>query len=101
MTYRHWAPRDKDVEFLSKYLVQSVDRAKATDVGVERAVAVMKWWLVLLRRFFPASEYLDEDDLASSQRDSVGEAWWDACQGVQDEMDKITRKRFGGRLSYR
>ncbi|PPQ77576.1 hypothetical protein CVT25_011368 [Psilocybe cyanescens] len=101
MTYRHWAPREKDVAFLSKFLVQSVDRSKATDVGVERAVAVMKWWLVLLRRFFPASEYLDEDDLASSQRDSVGEAWWDACHGVQDEMDNITRRRFGGRLSYK
>lgn len=32
---------------LSIYLFQSVDRSKATDVGVERAVAVVKWWLVL------------------------------------------------------
>ncbi|KAH9484056.1 DNA repair protein rev1 [Psilocybe cubensis] len=101
MAYRHWAPRNKDVEFLSKFLVQSVDRSKATDVGVERAVAVMKWWMVLLRRFFPTSEYLDEDDLACSQRDTVGEAWWDALYGVQDEMDNVTAKRFGGRLSYK
>ncbi|KAF8898269.1 hypothetical protein CPB84DRAFT_1962837 [Gymnopilus junonius] len=101
MTYQHWAPKDKDVEFLSKYLVQSVDRAKATDVGVERAVAVMKWWLVLLRRLFGAWENMDEDDLASSQRNHVGEAWWDACHRVQEQMDEVTRKRFGGRLSYR
>ena len=100
-TYKHWAPKEKDVEFLSKYLLQSVDRSKATDVGVERAVAVMKWWLVLSRRFWPASEYLEEEDLVSSQRDPVGEAWWDAFRRVKDGMDAITRKRFGGRLSLR
>lgn len=100
-TYRHWAPKEKDIEFLSKYLFQSVDRSKATDVGVERAIAVMKWWLVLSRRFWPASEHLEEEDLASSQRDPVGEAWWDAFRGVKDGMDAITRKRFGGRLSLK
>ena len=100
-TYRHWAPKEKDIEFLSKYLFQSVDRSKATDVGVERAVSVMKWWLVLSRRFWPASEYLEEEDLVSSQRDPVGEAWWDAFRQVKDGMDGITRKRFGGRLSLK
>ena len=101
-TYRHWAPKEKDVDFLSKYLLQSVDRSKATDVGVERAVAVMKWWLVLSRRFWPASEYPDEEeDFGSSQRDPVGEAWWDAFRRVKDGMDAVTRRRFGGRLSLR
>ena len=100
-TYRHWVPKEKDVDFLSKYLFQSVDRSKATDVGVERAIAVMKWWLVLSRRFWPASEYLEEEDFDSSQRDPVGEAWWDAFRRVKDGMDAIARKRFGGRLSLR
>jgi DNA repair protein REV1 len=102
-TYRHWAPREKDVEFLAKFIVQSVDRAQASDVGVERAVAVMKWWIVLLRRYFPASEIMEEEDLAlsASQRNLVGEAWWGALHGIQDQMDVITRKRFGGRLSLR
>ena len=99
--YHKWAPRDKDVDFLCKFLVQSVDRAKATDVGVERAVSVMKWWLVLLRRLFPASEVMDEEDLESSQRDRVGEAWWAAFGKVREEMDKIARKRFGGRLAFK
>ena len=100
-TYRHWAPKEKDVDFLSKYLLQSVDRSKATDVGVERAIAVMKWWLVLSRRFWPASEYLEEEDFVSSQRDPVGEAWWDAFRRVKDGMDAIVRRRFGGGLSLR
>jgi DNA repair protein REV1 len=102
-TYKHWAPREKDVEFLAKFIVQSVDRAQASDVGVERAVAVMKWWIVLLRRYFPASEIIEDEDLAlsASQRNLVGEAWWGALHGIQDQMDVITRKRFGGRLSLR
>jgi len=102
-TYRHWAPKEKDVEFLSKFIVQSVDRAQASDVGVERAVAVMKWWIVLLRRYFPASEIMEEEDLAlsASQRNLIGEAWWGTLHGIQDQMDVITRKRFGGRLSLR
>jgi DNA repair protein REV1 len=102
-TYRHWPPKEKDVEFLAKFIVQSTDRAQASDVGVERAVAIMKWWIVLLRRFFPASEIMEEEDLAlsASQRNLVGEAWWGALHGIQDQMDVITRKRFGGRLSLR
>ena len=47
-------------------------------MGVERAVAIMKWSLVPSRRFWPASEYLEVEDLVSSQRDAVGEAGWDA-----------------------
>ena len=91
-----------DVDFLSKYLLQSVDRSKATDVGVERAIAVMKWWLVLLsRRFWPASEYIEEEDFVSSQRDPVGEAWWDAFRRVKDGMDAIARRKFAGRLCLR
>jgi DNA repair protein REV1 len=39
--YGNRSPKEKDVDFLSKYLLQSVDRSKATDVGVERAIAVM------------------------------------------------------------
>jgi len=104
MTYHKWMPRDKDVEFLSKYLVQSVDRGVATDVGVERAIKVMKWWLVLLRRLFPASEVIDEEDdglLSLSQRDTVGEAWWATFRKVKGQMDQVARKRFGGVLALR
>jgi len=103
MTYHKWAPREKDVEFLSKYLVQCVDRSVATDVGVERAIKVMKWWLVLLRRLFPASEVIDEEDeeLMASQRNIVGEAWWAAFRKVKGQMDQVARKRFGGVLAFR
>lgn len=96
-----WAPREKDVDFLARFIIRSFDRAQATDVGVERAVAVMKWWLVLMRRTFPATENLDEDDFKSSQRNLVGEAWWEAFRHVKDDMDAIAKERFGGKLSLR
>jgi DNA repair protein REV1 len=106
MGYHKWAPREKDVDFLCKYLVQSVDRSVGTDVGVERSIKVMKWWLVLLRRLFPASEVIDEEDeedgfLSASQRDGVGEAWWAAFRKVKGRMDQVARKRFGGVLALR
>ena len=66
-----------------------MEGSKATEAGVERAIAVMKWWLVLSRRFWPASEYLEEEDYVSSQRDPVGEAWWDAFRRVKDGMNAI------------
>ena len=78
-----------------------MEGSKATEAGVERAIAVMKWWLVLSRRFWPASEYLEEEDYVSSQRDPVGEAWWDAFRRVKDGMNAIARMRFGEKLSLR
>ena len=78
-----------------------MDRLKATDVGVEWAIAIMKWWLVPSRLFWPASEYLEEEDFVSSRRDPVGKAWWDAFRRVKDVMDAIVRRRLGGRLSLR
>ncbi|PPQ63029.1 hypothetical protein CVT24_005975 [Panaeolus cyanescens] len=101
MTFRHWKPRAKDVEYLSKYLVQSVDGKEYTDVSVERAIQVMRWWLLLMRRLWPAYEVLDEDDLDSSQRDPVGEAWWDTFYDVKEKMDEVVRKRFGSGISLK
>lgn len=103
-TYQHWAPREKDVEYLSKFILQSVDAERAGDWGVDTAVKVMKWWLVLLRRFWPGSEYVaDEDDEEwdASQVDEVGKAWWDSFRRVKEQMDVVARKRFGGCISLK
>jgi DNA repair protein REV1 len=100
-TYRHWAPREKDVEYLAKYLLATVDGYAASDVGVERGIAVMKWWLVLLRRFWPGSELYEEDEPDGSQTDWVGEAWWATFRKIKERMDVVARKKFGGCLSLR
>lgn len=99
--YRKWAPKPKDIEFFSKYLVESVDSSKATDMGVERAVAIVKWWLVLLRRYWGGSELIEEEEPDGSQTDRVGQAWWKAFREVKEKMDIVARKRFGGRLSLK
>ena len=54
-TSRHWAPKEKDAEFLSKYLLQSVDRSKATDIVIESYCCyelVVSAFRVILRFFF-------------------------------------------------
>ncbi|KAG5641801.1 hypothetical protein DXG03_004167 [Asterophora parasitica] len=101
-TYRRWAPKEKDVEFFAKYLVAAVDGEKHTDVAMERAVAILKWWLVLLRRYWGGSEYVDDEGYMDlTQGDPVGEAWWKTFREVKEKMDVVARKRFGGRLSLK
>ncbi|KAJ3535837.1 hypothetical protein NMY22_g6307 [Coprinellus aureogranulatus] len=103
-TYQHWAPREKDVEYLSKFILQNADADNAGDWGVETAVKVMKWWLVLLRRFWAGSEFVDDEqweDWSDSQEDPVGKAWWETFRKVKAQMDVVARKRFGGCISLK
>ena len=101
-TYRRWAPKKEDTEFFTKYLLESVDGRKHTDVGVARAVAIMKWWLVLLRRHWGGSELIEEEDhIDPSEIDPVGQAWWQAFRDVKEKMDVVARKKFGGSLSLK
>lgn len=104
-------PHMKDVEYFAKYLVKCVE----TDVGVERAVGVMRWWGVLLRRTWGIWEH-SEDDSDDGGLDSdgdgenengrvtsevIGKAWWRAYRDVKTRMNEVSRKRFGGSLSFR
>ncbi|KAH6919232.1 hypothetical protein BKA70DRAFT_1088545 [Coprinopsis sp. MPI-PUGE-AT-0042] len=100
-TYRHWPPREKDVEYFSKFVLQSVDSSVAGDDGVMTAIKVMKWWMVLLRRVWPGSELEEEGEPDGSQTDRVGQAWWDTFRDVKRQMDVVARRKFGGSLSLR
>ncbi|KAF9464572.1 hypothetical protein BDZ94DRAFT_1161833 [Collybia nuda] len=100
--YRNWAPAEQDVELFAKYLVKSIDGRTYGDTSVERAVAVLKWWLVLLRRYWGGSELIKEEGMEDpTNKDPVGEAWWKAFRGVKKRMDVVARARFGGCLSLR
>ncbi|KAI0657169.1 hypothetical protein C8Q70DRAFT_920218 [Cubamyces menziesii] len=104
-------PNQRDVDYFAKFLVQCVDGVRSSDTGVERAVAVVKWWLVLLRRHFGAWEGVSqdggEDRSADSERagrvtsEVVGQAWWKAFREVKAKMDLAARKKFGGCLSLK
>lgn len=92
-------PNQKDVEYFSKFLVQSVE---TSDTGMEKTIAVMKWWLVLLRRYW---EFYEHDDLLETEvvtqrmtSEKIGKAWWAAFREVKSKVDEITKKRFGGTL---
>ncbi|KAJ7084799.1 hypothetical protein B0H15DRAFT_783559, partial [Mycena belliarum] len=98
--FRDVPPNAKDVEFFAKFLVQAVDSERSTDTGVERAVAVVKWWLVLLRRYW--GDYEHVGGTAEEMEDSrVAEAWWKAFRDVKERIDIVARKKFGGKLSLR
>ncbi|THH30823.1 hypothetical protein EUX98_g3369 [Antrodiella citrinella] len=100
-------PNSKDVAFFAKYLVQCVDNARSTDSGLERAIAVTKWWLVLLRRHFGVWENADDLDMGELKRggqwtsEGIGRAWWSAFRDVKGQMDAAARRKFGGCLSLR
>ncbi|KAI0738017.1 DNA repair protein [Daedaleopsis nitida] len=101
------APNARDVDYFAKFLVQCVDGARSSDVGVEKAVAVVKWWLVLLRRHFGAWEdapAVSEEEGGRPARvtsEYVGRAWWRAFREVKGKMDVAARKKFGGCLSLK
>ncbi|TFK84014.1 DNA repair protein [Polyporus arcularius HHB13444] len=111
--FREGAPNQRDVDYFAKFLVQSVDGARASDAGVERAVAVVKWWLVLLRRHFGAWEHVPEPESGAQEPEGVGgrparitseyvgRAWWRAFKEVKEKMDVAARKKFGGCLSLK
>ncbi|CAK5269398.1 unnamed protein product [Mycena citricolor] len=100
--FKRFSPEEKDVNRLAEFLVSSVDSKVSTDIGVERAVSVMKWWAVLLRRYWQDYE-VNEDllDDAVDEAAAVGEAWWKAFRDVKERLDVVARKKFGGRLSIR
>lgn len=95
-------PNQKDVEYFSKFLVQSVE---ASDTGMEKTIAVMKWWLVLLRRHWEFYEHTDRPESEqSTQRvtsEVIGRAWWTAFREVKLRVDSAARKRFGGSVCLR
>ncbi|EKM56092.1 uncharacterized protein PHACADRAFT_174265 [Phanerochaete carnosa HHB-10118-sp] len=102
--FKEHPPNEKDIQFFAKFLVQCVDGTRSTDSGVEKAVAIMKWWLVLLRRHFsPWEEFADddEDECRTSASEFTGRAWWKAFRHVKEQLDTIARKKFGGCLSLR
>lgn len=98
--YQQHAPMQKDVDKFAKFLVQSVDSNFSTDTGIEKAVAVLKWWLVLLRRYWGMWEHAG-DNGGGTSAETVGEAWWTAFRRVKEQVDTVARKKFGGCLSLR
>ena len=67
----------------------------------------MKWWLILLRRYWDIWEHHADDDYEEdalvgwSEDREVGIAWWKAFREVKEQVDVVARKRFGGSVSLR
>jgi DNA repair protein REV1 len=106
-TYQQHPPYQKDIDFFAKFLVQSADSSRSTDTGMEKSVAVLKWWLMLIRRYWAMWEYevgedgADVESTGSVSSLPVGKAWWKAFRDVKEQVDLVARKKFGGSLSIR
>lgn len=99
------APNQKDVDYFAKFLVSSLKSPGG--VGIERATEIMKWWLVLLRRDWGVYEGAVDNTLGAAYDKEavkcrkVGEIWWRSFRDVQDRLDIVARRRFGGKLSLK
>jgi DNA repair protein REV1 len=105
-TYQQHPPYQKDIDFFAKFLVQSADSSRSTDTGMEKSVAVLKWWLMLIRRYWGMWEHevgedVDVESGGSVSSLPVGQAWWKAFRHVKEQVDLVARKKFGGSLSLR
>ncbi|KAG1856657.1 hypothetical protein DFJ58DRAFT_716051 [Suillus subalutaceus] len=99
--FTEYSPKQKDVDYFSKFLVRNVESA---DTGMEKTIAVMKWWLILLRRnwgVYERASGAEENHDGSSTAESIGRAWWRAFWEVKAKVDTVARGRFGGSLSLK
>jgi DNA repair protein REV1 len=99
--FQEYPPNQKDVEYFSKFMVQSVE---SSDIGMEKTIAVMRWWLVLLRRRWEVYEEDEAQINQATQRvtsEAIGKAWWGAFREVKAKVDVVARKRFGGTVVLR
>jgi DNA repair protein REV1 len=94
--FRARPPNEKDVRYFEKYLVECIQLGG--DAGIDRAIKVAKWWLLLLRRHWGDWEDKTEDE---DTKKSVGYGWWTAFREVKGKMDIAARERFGGTLSLK
>jgi len=90
----------KDVDKFVKFLVQRVDGDLSSDTGMEKVVAILKWWLVLLRQYWGIWEHA-EDNKGDAAVETVGRAWWTAFRWVKEQVDFVARKKFGSYLLLR
>ncbi|KZT24009.1 DNA repair protein [Neolentinus lepideus HHB14362 ss-1] len=100
--FREYPPNQQDVEYFAKWLVRCVETMR----GMERALDVARWWLVLLRRYFGVWEDCGEDEAGTVEEGRVtsqmiGKAWWKAFREVKEKMDAVARKKYGGCLSLK
>jgi DNA repair protein REV1 len=94
--YNQKGPNTKDVEFFATFLIKSITANKrdGTDGGVEKAIRVLHWWQLLLRRDFASAERAPDAELF----EPIGFAWWTAFGGVRSRLNDVMRQRFGGSI---
>ncbi|KAG8896573.1 deoxycytidyl transferase [Tulasnella sp. 403] len=86
-------PIPAEVERISGFLV----KCARSDVGLERATAVLRYWRIVLRQKWEAEEA--PTHVIDLDMDAAGRAWWDAFRRTKRKVDEVVRGRFGCNLS--
>ncbi|KAF9519523.1 hypothetical protein BS47DRAFT_1358126 [Hydnum rufescens UP504] len=91
-------PEEAATDSFRDFLLTCIADYGAGDCGLEKVVAVMKWWLYLCRRRWGDSELLYVADVEEEPVDPAS-MWWAAFRSVKHALDKVIGQRFGGMLS--
>jgi DNA repair protein REV1 len=91
------APPKADIEGLKEWLVKYMGQG-GSGTGMEKVVVVLRWWRELLRNFWGEQERLSADSMT---RADIGAEWWTAFGECKDAVDRISKQRFGGKISLR
>ncbi|KAG8966336.1 deoxycytidyl transferase [Tulasnella sp. 419] len=78
-------PIPAEIQRVANFLIA----CSQSDIGLEKVVAVMKWWKLSLRKLW--AEVEEEDDLATGP----GLIWWAAFQQTKKDVDEVVRRRYG------
>lgn len=89
---RREGPIPAEVERVSTYLV----KCAATDIGLEVATGILRFWRQALRDRWPAEEGCS--DVFDVDGSAAGQAWWSAFNRTRSKVDQVVKARFGGKL---
>jgi DNA repair protein REV1 len=98
-------PELGEVEKFTSYILECLEGELGfAPSGLERVIGLMRWWRHLCRSHWSDAEVTLTSRDPGERQDrqwedrSVGDRWWFAFCAVQEKIDTLVCKRFGGRL---
>lgn len=84
-------PSFAEVDRICTYLV----KCAASDIGLENATSIMRYWRMILREKWSDEEGSSKDEIIDVDGNTTGVAWWNAFRNVKQKVDEVVKKRFG------
>lgn len=78
-----------EVDRMAVFLVKCAE----TDTGLEKVLAIMRLWRLVLRNHWVAEEKM------AGVEEGPGRIWWQAFRETKGKVDQVVRRRFGCNLA--